>query len=224
MSVSSVAGAYGPRNWTPIQNRRDDAAQQTAASNTSSPDEGSTPTTPFANLRSPTDSIQVSLPNGMSVGMFHFGAGSSGFDAQMLQSLEDLVSNLSAYTPTSKGTADGTQAGAVSDGSKNTGSNGDMQGMQAIDMIHVDLPNGISIEVRHGSATGDADGGLAAMKEMETEMEELVGHFSNLGNGSTDSTSTSASAAANQHRLAAYAEQAKQTYQTSLAAGLGLSR
>jgi hypothetical protein len=30
-----------------------------------------------------TDSIMVSLPNGMSVGIAHFGAGSSGFDTQM---------------------------------------------------------------------------------------------------------------------------------------------
>lgn len=219
MSVSSVAGAY-PRNWTPIENRRDDAAQQTVASNTSSPDEGSTPA-PFAYLRSPTDSIQVSLPNGMSVGIFHFGAGSSGFDAQMLQSLEDLVSNLSAYTPPSKGTVDETQPGTVGDSSKLAGSNGDMQGMQAIDMIHVDLPNGIAIEARHGSARGDADGGLAAMKEMEKEIQELVGHFSNVGNGSTITTSTRAGASANQQRSTAYAEQAKQA---SLAAGLGLSR
>ena len=168
----------------------------------------------------PIDSISVSLPNGMSVGMFHIGAGGSGFDAQMIKSLEDLVSNLSAYTTTSKITPDATQPDAVSDGSKTTGSNSDLQRMQAIDMIHVDLPNGISIEVRHASSN-DADGGLAAMNEMEKEMEELVNHFSSLGNGSTDTASTSASAAANQHRLAAYTEQAQQT---SLAAGLGLSR
>lgn len=141
----------------------------------------------------------------------------------MLASLEDLVSNLSAYSTTSKGTADGTQPNTVSGGSDNTGSNGDLQGSQAIDMMHVDLPNGISVEIRHNSASGEADGGLAAMKEMEKAMEELVDHFGSLG-GSTDSGSTAANSAASQRALAAYTEQAKQTDQTALAAGLGVSR
>jgi len=220
MSVSGVAGPNIPRSWTPIQDRRDDGTAQTAASNPA--DETGIPTTPFAGTitRAPVDSITVSLPNGMKVGMFHIGGGSSGFDAQMLASLEHLADNLSAYTTTAKGTDDGTQPDAFSD-SSNAGSNGDLQGTQALDMIHVDLPNGISVEIRHSSASADADGGLAAMNEMEKAMEELVDHFSSLGNGSTDSASTPNNAAANQHRLAAYAEQATQT---SLAAGLGLSR
>lgn len=226
MSVSGVAGAYVPRSWTPIQNRRDGEAQQTAASTTSPFDESGTPTTPFAGgtKQSATGSIQVTLPNGMSVGMFHADAGSSGFDAQMLKSLEDLVSNLSACSTSSNGTANGTQPDPVGDGSKNTGSNSELQGMQAIDMIHVDLPNGISIEVRHASAGHDADGGLAAMNEMEKAVEELVDHFSGWGGPSTDSGSAATGAAANQHGLAAYAEQANQKYQASLAAGPGLSR
>lgn len=218
MSVSGVAGASVPRSWTPIQNRRDDGTDQTAASNPA--DQTGIPTTPFAGTitRAPVDSITVTLPNGMKVGMFHIGGGSSGFDAQMLASLEHLADNLSGYTTTSKGTVDGTQPEAVSDGSKNTGSSDNPQGTQALDMFHVDLPNGISIEMRHNSASGDADGGLAAMNEMEKAMEELVDHFSSFGNGSTDSASTAANSAASQRRLAAYAEQA------SLAAGLRVSR
>jgi Na+/H+-translocating membrane pyrophosphatase len=89
--------------------------------------------------------------------------------------------------------------------------------------MHVDLPNGISVEIRHNSASGDADGGLAAMNEMEKAMEELVDHFSGVGNSSADSGST-ANPAASQRALAAYAEQAKQKDQTSLTAGLGVSR
>jgi hypothetical protein len=220
MSVSGIAGSNVPRSWTPIQDRRSDGTAQTAASNPA--DETGIPTTPFAGTitRAPVDSITVTLPNGMKVGMFHIGAGSSGFDAQMLASLEHLADHLSAYTTLSKGTVDGTQPDGVSDGSKNAGSSGDLQGTQALDIMHVDLPNGISVEIRH-SASGDADGGLAAMNEMEKAMEELVDHFSNFGNGSTASASASTNAVANQHRLAAYAEQAKQT---SLADGLGLSR
>ena len=164
----------------------------------------------------------VSLPNGMSVGIAHFGGGSSGFDAQMLASLENLVGNLSSYT-TTKSTGDGNQPNAASDGSEATGSNNDMQGMQAIDMMHVDLPNGISVEIRHSSATPEADGGLAAMNEMEKAMEELVDHFSGLG-GSADSGSTAANSAASQRALAAYAEQSKQKDQTALADGIGVSR
>jgi hypothetical protein len=220
MSVSGVAGPNIPRSWTPIQNRRDDDTAQTAASN--SPDPTGAPTTPFLGkiTSEVTDSIMVSLPNGMKVGMFHFGAGSSGFDAQMLASLEHLADHLSAYTTTSNGT----QPDAISDGSKNTGSNSDLQGAQAIDMMHVDLPNGISVEIRHNSASGDADGGLAAMNEMEKAMEELVDHFSGVGNNAADSGSTIANSAASQRALAAYAEQAKQKDETALTAGLGVSR
>src|ERR1700754_4348738 len=133
MSVSGVAGPNIPRSWTPILNRRNDDTAQTAASNppdqtANSPDQTGAPTSPFlGKTPSVTDSIMVSLPNVMSVGIAHFGAGSSGFDAQMLASLEDLVSNLSTYSP-SKGTGDGTQPNAVSDGSNNTGSNNDLQG------------------------------------------------------------------------------------------------
>jgi hypothetical protein len=224
MSVSGVAGPNIPRSWTPIQNRRDDDTAQTASSNSS--DQTGAPTGPFLGkiTSEVTDSIMVSLPNGMKVGMFHMGGGSSGFDAQMLASLEHLADHLSAYTTSSKGTVDGTQPNAASDGSDNTGSNSDLQGTQAIDMMHVDLPNGISVEIRHNSASGDADGGLAAMNEMEKAMEELVDHFSGLGNNSADSGSTTANSAASQRALAAYAEQAKQKDQTSLTAGLGVSR
>lgn len=227
MSVSGVAGPNIPRSWTPILNRRDDSAQ--AASPTSpdqsgnSPDQTGAPTSPFlGKTSSVTDSIMVSLPNGMSVGIAHFGAGSSGFDAQMLASLEDMVSKFSAYSP-SKGTGDGTHPNAVSDGSGNTGANSDLKGSQAIDMMHVDLPNGISVEIRHNSASPEADGGLAAMKEMEKEMEELVDHFSGLG-GSTDSAATAANSAASQRALAAYAAQATQNDQAALTAGPGVSR
>jgi len=45
-----------------------------------------------------------------------------------------------------------------------------------------------------------------------------------LGNNSADSGSTTANSAASQRALAAYAEQAKQKDQTSLTAGLGVSR
>jgi hypothetical protein len=223
MSVSDVAGPNIPRSWTPVQNRRDDDTAQTASSNSS--DQTGAPTTPFSGkiTSGVTDSITVSLPNGMKVGMFHMGGGSSGFDAQMLASLEHLADHLSAYTTTAKGTDDGTQPDAVSDGSENPGSNGDLRGTQALDMFHVDLPNGISVEIRHASASGDADGGLAAMNEMEKAMEELVDHFSNMG-GSADSGSTAANSAASQRALAAYAAQATQKDDAALTAGLGVSK
>src|SRR3954468_10114737 len=166
MRVSGVAGPNSPRSWTPIQNPRDDNAQTESPN---SPDETGAATTPFLGKikTSVTDSITVTLPNGMKVGMFHIGGGSSGFDAQMLASLEHLADHLSAYTTTAKGTSDGAQPNAASDGSDNTGSNNGLQGTQALDMLHVDLPNGISIEIRHSSASAEADGGVAAMNEME---------------------------------------------------------
>jgi hypothetical protein len=223
MSVSGVAGPNIPRSWTPVQNRRDDDTAQTASSNSS--DQTGVPTTPFLGkiTSEVTDSIMVSLPNGMKVGMFHMGGGSSGFDAQMLASLEHLADHLSAYTTIAKGGNDGTQPDTVSDSSENTGSNGDLQGTQALDMLHVDLPNGISVEIRHSSASRDADGGLGAMNEMEKAMEELVDHFSSVG-GSTDSGSTAANSTASQRALAAYAAQAAQKDQTALTDGLGVSK
>ena len=230
MSVSGVAGPNIPRSWTPILNRRDDSAQTAAPTSpdqtAGSSDPTGAPTTPAFGLlnQMPSDSIMVSLPNGMSVGIAHLGGGSSGFDTQMLASLENLVGNLSAYTTTSKGAADGTQPKAASDGSDNTGTNSDLQGMQAIDMMHVDLPNGISVEIRHSSASPEADGGLAAMTEMEKAMEELVDHFSGLGNKSADSGSAATTSAASQRALAAYTAQATQTDQAALTAGLGVSR
>jgi len=227
MSASGVAGSTIPRNWTPVLNRRDDSAQA-ASSNSYDPtatssDQTGAPTTPAFGMlnQMPSDSIMVSLPNGMSVGIAHFGGGSSGFDAQMLASLEDLVGNLSHYATTSTG--DGTQLNKLCNGSGNDGSSNDIQGMQAIDMMHVDLPNGMSIEIRHSSATPEADGGIAAMNEMEKAMEELVDHFSRL-DGATDSGSTASNSSASQRALAAYAAQATQRDQAALTAGLGVSR
>jgi hypothetical protein len=228
MSVSGVAGPNIPRSWTPILNRRDDSAQAASPTSpdqtTNASDQTSAPTTPAFGMlnQMPSDSIMVSLPNGMSVGIAHFGGGSSGFDAQMLASLEDLVGNLSHYT-TTKSTGDGTRPNAAGDGSGTTGSNNAVQGMQAIDMMHVDLPNGISVEIRHSSATPEADGGVAAMNEMEKAMEELVDHFSNIG-GSADSGSTATSSAASQRALAAYAAQATQKDDAAVTDGPGVSK
>lgn len=226
MSVSSVAGSNIPRNWTPIPNRRDDSAQATSSNSfdpTATPsDQAGAPTTPLSGkiTSEVTDSIMVSLPNGMKVGMFHFGGGSSGFDAQMLASLEHLADNLSAYATTVKGTNDGTQPDAVSDGSDNTGPSNGIQGSQALDMLHVDLPNGISVEIRHSSAS-DTDGGLAAMNEMEKAMEELVGHFASQ----TDpSASTGSSGSTSQQKLNAYADQARQKAFAALMADTSVNR
>ena len=227
MSVSGVAGPTISRNWTPILNRRDDSTQAASPTSpdqtTNTSDQTGAPTTPAFGLlnQMPSNSIMVSLPNGMSVGIAHLGGGSSGFDAQMLASLEELVGNLSRYA-TTKSTGDGTQPNAASDGPEATGSNSDMKGMQAIDMMHVDLPNGISVEIRHSSATPEADGGLAAMNEMEKAMEELVDHFSSMA-GSADSGSTAANSAS-QRALAAYAAQATQKDDAALTAGLGVSK
>lgn len=223
MSVSGVTGSNIPSSWTPVQNRRDDDTAQAASSDSS--DQAAVLTTPFSGkiTASPADSIMVKLPNGMSIGMFHIGGGSSGFDAQMLASLEHLADNMSTFTTIAKGTGGGTPPDAASDSSRNAGSDGDQQGTRALDMLHVDLPNGISVEIRHSSASGDADSGLAAMNEMEKAMEELVDHFSRMG-GSTDSGSTAANSAASQRALAAYAAQTTQKDRAALTDGLGVSK
>ena len=224
MSVSGVAGlpifrVAGPRHRTavttaPIRRRSSNPPDQTGA-----------PTTPFLGkiTSSVTDSIMVSLPNGMSVGIAHFGGGSSGFDAQMLASLENLVGNLSSYTTTTKSTGDGNQPNAASDGSENTGSNSEHAG-NAGDRHDACRPP--QRNLRRDTALFGNPGSrwrLAAMNEMEKAMEELVDHFSGLG-GSSGLWSTAANSAASQRALAAYAEQAKQKDQTALADGIGVSR
>jgi hypothetical protein len=70
--------------------------------------------------------------------------------------------------------------------------NGEAPGVVGLDKIHVDLPNGISFEVRHSSG-GQSTDSLAIMKELTDTAEELAEVF---GKYSPASTAAAAYAAA----------------------------
>lgn len=115
----------------------------------------------------PYDEIKVDLPNGMSVGIFHFGGG--GFDSQALKSIEDFVQAL-AHEQTSG------QPASRADQASNDGT----PAAVGLDMIHVDLPNGISFEVRHSQGKQPMDS-AAIMKQLTDAAEELaesLAHYS----------------------------------------------
>lgn len=108
----------------------------------------------------PYDEIKVDLPNGMSVGIVHFGGG--GFDSQALKSIEDFVQAL-AHEQTSG------QPASRADQAGNDGTSAAV----GLDMIHVDLPNGISFEVRHSQGKQPTDS-AAIMKQLTDAAEELA--------------------------------------------------
>lgn len=120
----------------------------------------------FASLMNdgmPYDEIKVDLPNGMSVGIVHFGGG--GFDSSALKSIEDFVQRMA-----SQQTSGNPESGA------NPSGNDDTPDSVGVDKIHVDLPNGISFEVLHSSGSQTTDS-AAVMKELTEAAEELAESF-----------------------------------------------
>ncbi|PDT89701.1 hypothetical protein CO669_12950 [Bradyrhizobium sp. Y36] len=115
----------------------------------------------------PYDEIKVDLPNGMSVGIVHFGGG--GFDSEALKSIEDFVRRLADEKTLGQPAASADQAG-----------HDETPGAVGIDKIHVDLPNGISFEILHSAGKTSTDS-AAIMKQLTDAAEELaesLGHYS----------------------------------------------
>lgn len=120
----------------------------------------------FASLMhdgTPYDEIKVDLPNGMSVGIVHFGGG--GFDSSALKSIEDFVQKMASQQTSGASSANPASSAdqAGNDGTPDT---------VGIDKIYVDLPNGISYEVLHSSGNQTTDS-AAVMKELTEAAEEL---------------------------------------------------
>lgn len=115
----------------------------------------------------PYDVIKIDLPNGMSVGLFHVGGG--GFDSQTLKSIEDLV----------RGFADKETSGPREPRADQAGHDGKPAAV-GLDMIHVDLPNGISFEVQHspGKTSTDSAAIMKQLTEAADELAETLGHYS----------------------------------------------
>ena len=115
----------------------------------------------------PYDEVKVSLPNGMSIGIVHFGGG--GFDSSALKSIEDFVQQLASQH------ISGDPASSV-----DQSQNGDTPDAVGIDKVHVDLPNGISFEVLHssGGQATDSDAVLKELTEAAEELAESLSHYS----------------------------------------------
>jgi len=111
----------------------------------------------------PYDEVKVDLPNGMSVGIVHFGGG--GFDSSALKSIEDFVQHFASQ-----------QFSGHSSSATSQSQSDDTPDTVGIDKIHVDLPNGLSFEVIHSSGNQPADS-AAVMKELTEAAEELTESF-----------------------------------------------
>jgi hypothetical protein len=188
VSISSIPGGSSA-SWP-------SAASYTKSASPagSSPDGMKLPA--LMNSGAPYDSVSVSLPNGMTVGLFNFSG--TGFDSASLKAIEDFAQKMASQDipghPASG--ADGTAAASsTADGGSN---------VVGLDMIHVDLPNGISFEVRHSSGSGgQATDSAAVFKELTDTAEQLAEVFETYSPASTAaaayaSSQAAASSAANQ--------------------------
>jgi hypothetical protein len=123
----------------------------------------------------PYDAIKVNLPNGMSVGVYSFGG--TGLDSETLKTIEDFVQRLASQD------IPGHQASTTDKPSASSGGD-EASDVAGLDKIHVDLPNGISFEVRHSSA-GQTTDSAAVMKELTDAAEELAEVFARYSPAST---------------------------------------
>jgi hypothetical protein len=205
MSISSLAGAGAQAQraaTTPSQAKT--SATQTSTTQAASAAGSSTGTASSA-FDSIVDGISVEMPNGLSVGVFHFSQGAGGQAGgtsssngsnfnQMLGSIEQLVASLENYTgspsstaahvPSAATTADGTSAGSGSPDS-------------SIDGINVKMPNGFSIEVFHADqGNGTSTDSDASSAQMVDTIEQLVAAFEKypaVAAGAYSSTAANAS-------------------------------
>ncbi|TWB35228.1 hypothetical protein [Nitrospirillum pindoramense] len=147
-------------------------------SNASGPVGGSAaPSAGFSSLlgggNTETDSINVNLPNGFSVGLSHVGGGFSGFSAQMLSSLENMVKTFSNVD-----TQNGAQPSGKAPGHPGSGDGSGTQQFRTLDTFHVDLPDGTSVTIHHGGPDGENN--PAAMDAMVQAMQSLMSDFADV--------------------------------------------
>ena len=180
VSISSVANSGAFSQWQAMQRLRTSAAS--SAADSTAPGNGvsnssAAPAGPLSSLsaggQKPSDSVKVALPNGFSVEVTHFGSNvDQATEDQMVKSAEQLAGAFQGYAGVGSGASTSANGGtSAADASDSQGTDG-TQGARSIDMIHVDLPNGISIEVQHsqtGSETSDQSQAVAARMVKATE-------------------------------------------------------
>ncbi len=194
--------AKGRNNANASQNLPTQTSQGASAA-------GSSTGTASSAFGSAVDGISVEMPNGFSVGVFHFSQGAGGQAGgtsswngsdldQMLGSIEQLVASLENYTASpSSAAADVSSAATASADGTGAGSG---SSDSSIDGINVNMPNGFSIEVFHadqGSGTStDSD---ASSAQMVNAIEQLVAAFDKypaVAAGAYSSTAANASGTA----------------------------
>lgn len=154
MSISSISGSASV--WQPSSRQTKSPAEAAALS-------GGSTLSPGMSADSPHDAIKVDLPNGMSIGVVSFGG--LGLDSATLKTIEDFVQRLASHET----------SGAARPADESSGAD-DTSGPVGLDKIHVDLPNGISFEVRHFSG-GQPTNSAAIMKQLTDAAGELADAF-----------------------------------------------
>jgi hypothetical protein len=180
MSIASIPNSSAAQQWQAMQRSR--ASKSEAAPDTPGNAGSSDPTSTNAfpvDLRSMSyDEMSVTLPSGLTVGVLHMGSNlDAATEAEMMKSMQQLVGSLSGYTPPA-GWADPTSAST--NGAMRASVPADSwatadpeQG--SLDAVHVDLPGGLSLDVRHGSPSAESgDQATAVQDRLVKEMDELV--------------------------------------------------
>ncbi|MCG2640790.1 hypothetical protein ACFPGQ_16575 [Bradyrhizobium sp. GCM10023181] len=165
------------------------ASSSSSASPSKSTDGSQGDVSTFASLMNdgtPYDEVKVNLPNGISVGLVHFGGG--GLDSSALKSIEDFVQHF----------ADRQVSGSSSSATAQR-QNDDTPDTVGFDKIHVDLPNGYSFEVVHSSGNQASDS-ASVMKELTEAAEELTESFAQYSPTSSAASAYAAQQAASSGR------------------------
>jgi hypothetical protein len=206
VSISSVSNAGAYSQWQAMQRLRTSATDTTATNNGAS-SSGAAPAGPLSSAtaggQTPYDSIMVTLPNGFSFGVAHFGSSvDQATEDQMVKSVEQLAGALQGYSGVGSGTTVANGAAPAADPTSSQGTDA-TQGAVSTDMIDLDLPNGVSIEVQH-SATGSetSDESSAVADQMVKAAEELAAALkaysgTSSGAATPNNTSTTQSIGAN---------------------------
>ena len=181
VSISSVSNAGAYSQWQAMQRLRTSAAPSAtdpSATNNGASGSGAAPAGPLSSLtaggQTPYDSVMVTLPNGFSFGVAHFGSSDQATEDQMVKSVEQMAEAFQGYSGVGSGTTGANGAAPAADPTSSQGTD-PTQGAVSSDMIHVDLPNGMSLELRH-SATGSetSSQSSAVADQMVKAAEELA--------------------------------------------------
>lgn len=109
-----------------------------------------------------TDEVKVNLPNGLSIGMAHFGSplDAAGQD-EMVKSMAELAKSFGtiADQPGSAQSADTTDATQAAGGQQDGNE----------DQVHVDMPNGVSFDIMHWSQANETDEQQKAIDDQLTK-------------------------------------------------------